>query len=751
MSKQTADLNFKGADENPAENPEDGGSTTCKPPGGDRGLEGAEEVRTSRCSSAQLYAAEDDHNDEYDGAELLQNKPEDAANSTATVKVLLVPEGHVMTVAFTIGLSILELKRHLASELRVPAEVLQLSLDGRVVEEHQSLMELGVRPHSSMQMEMSSTDPNSHPLRPLCPAEQDSMPDVITVRVQKDDGVLTEVVIEIERSSYKKPWLGGYKHRLTGVEYHHAAVQTLPKKRPVRGVEVFSHQTQTVELKSQSQQCSVSASTQMTGIGCYVQCVNDRLVTPGKYITADEVHDRRLKAVICLQSFARRWLAQQAVERLRRQRRSRLAWLDMMEKRRQEEKDKQLRDRQRRWMNPQRREDFDLPYHALEKWRSEQEQQINSTLAGAPRKAALCLLLEQEMELITAIGRHHTDVRAKNHDKVIKDFLDKSAASHQWRAADGRLLEMDTPNSIRARELRDAYNNISMNSVSREQRLNFLTTLKHIVMVHDCELTRDIVGLIEREADLMARGVKARNLVGLRKRICTLFLQYIKTPVFNPNVAKLLKVPQNPSQLYKDLFRCRGCRRYLCSADISPAPGGFLGVLCKHCARTDNIARPREDLSLYRNILQKLRTQEQTLSKEPSILTLLQVEDILYLTEKVWESCSALSGSKDLYKLVFVRWEHQEDWSPWNCILLSNEETSTHLKIKDVNKVYSTTFTRWVGQKHKIAREYFSQIPTLAKYLESQPAAAVGNQFDSHHITMATGKHAPDNTSASSH
>lgn len=48
------------------------------------------------------------------------------------VKVVLVPEGHVMTVAFAIGLSIQELKYHLASELRVPSEVLQISLDGTV-------------------------------------------------------------------------------------------------------------------------------------------------------------------------------------------------------------------------------------------------------------------------------------------------------------------------------------------------------------------------------------------------------------------------------------------------------------------------------------------------------------------------------------------------------------------------------------------------------------------------------------------
>lgn len=49
------------------------------------------------------------------------------------VKVVLLPEGHVMTVAFAIGLSIQELKRHLALELRVPPEVLQISLDGTYV------------------------------------------------------------------------------------------------------------------------------------------------------------------------------------------------------------------------------------------------------------------------------------------------------------------------------------------------------------------------------------------------------------------------------------------------------------------------------------------------------------------------------------------------------------------------------------------------------------------------------------------
>ena len=59
---------------------------------------------------------------------------------------------------------------------------------------------------------------------------------------------------------------------------------------------------------------------------------------------------------------------------------------------------------------------------------------------------------------------------------------------------------------------------------------------------HDCKLTKDIVDLIDREADLLMRGTKDSNLTGLRNRISTLFLQYLKTPSFNPQIAKLLKV-----------------------------------------------------------------------------------------------------------------------------------------------------------------------------------------------------------------
>ncbi|KAF3855309.1 hypothetical protein F7725_023364 [Dissostichus mawsoni] len=645
-------------------NVEPGGNTVEQPAEDDRepGRRGEEE-QEDRTTPDVLEAAEEAESDLQDGligpgntdvgnsaataetqadlshdAERLgePQRTEHVGNATATVKVVLVPEGHVMTVAFAIGLSIAQLK--LPPRQRAPS---------RAVDEQQSLMELGVRPNGSTRMEMSSIDPDSHPLRPLRPPEQDNMPDVITVRVQTGEHV---------------PGGGGGDRASSPAEGLPGRVQTPadggavppcrradpPKRRADKGVVLFSRNTQTVELQSEAQQCPLDASTQMTGIGCYVSCMDDKLVAPGNYITADQYHEERLRARLRMDRGPEAGLAGAAGE---------------------EEEGGEGGA-------------AEGPEEALE-WRSEEEQQINSSLRGAERKAALCFLLETETQLIAAIGHHRIAVQNNNYDKVVRNLLDKSAAPHQWRAADGRLIEMDSEHTE-----------------------------------HECQLTRDIVDLSDREADLMTRQVKVASLQGLRKRISTLFLQFIKTPAFNPE--------------------CRGCQRYLQSSDFSPTAGARLSGRCRDCTGLDNIARSRDDFSCYRNILRRLRSDEMRLNQEAKIPFLLQVEDVRYLVEVLWASRSALHGSSDLYSLVFVRWEKRRVWSPWNCILLSKEETSAHLEVDDVHKAYEVTFLRRIDHKHMLARRHFSSVPVMAEHLESP--AALGNQLVSKPVTMATGK-----------
>ena len=45
------------------------------------------------------------------------------------------------------------------------------------------------------------------------------------------------------------------------------------------------------------------------------------------------------------------------------------------------------------------------------------------------------------------------------------------------------MTEMDTPYTLRAKELRDIYNSINMKYLTQDERLDVLLTLKHTVKV----------------------------------------------------------------------------------------------------------------------------------------------------------------------------------------------------------------------------------------------------------------------------
>ncbi|XP_009068156.1 PREDICTED: IQ and ubiquitin-like domain-containing protein [Acanthisitta chloris] len=251
------------------------------------------------------------------------------------------------------------------------------------------------------------------------------MPDVITVRVETDSDSFREVVVKVERPTYNKPFLGGFRNMVTGVEFHNAESQTRPKKRPDKGIQLFCRETQTVLVKNKPQQTKNTTSTQMTKIGLYVSNVTDKLISPGKYVTAEEYHKRRLEAVIVLQKYFRRWHAINVVQNLREEKRLRLEQKAQEELQRKKVKEQKLKSEYERKRNPKTQEDFELLYHDLELWLQVETEWINRTLTGAERKAALCALLEQEAKLIACIGRHKLKAQKENEQKAILLFLDK--------------------------------------------------------------------------------------------------------------------------------------------------------------------------------------------------------------------------------------------------------------------------------------------------------------------------------------
>lgn len=83
------------------------------------------------------------------------------------------------------------------------------------------------------------------------------------------DGKPVEITVHIVQEERKKPFLGGYKHRLTGTEYHNATAQTVPKIRMPSPVECFHRDTQTYKMRNRLQQTTNTTSTQMVSLELY--------------------------------------------------------------------------------------------------------------------------------------------------------------------------------------------------------------------------------------------------------------------------------------------------------------------------------------------------------------------------------------------------------------------------------------------------------------------------------------------------
>ncbi|XP_063097472.1 IQ and ubiquitin-like domain-containing protein isoform X2 [Cavia porcellus] len=577
--------------------------------------------------------------------------------SSAQVKVVLIPVGQETIIFFKVDTILKYLVDHFSRLLAIPASELQIHCAGKILKNNETLIQHGIKPQESVQLEISSLNPDLYPIKRI--PKLNDVSQIISVIVQTGTDQFQEVIVHIVKSDFHKPFLGGFRHKITGIEYHNAGTQTVPKKIPEK-LNIFCRDTQTVFERKKIQQTANTTSTQMTKIGVYVSNITDKLKTPGKYFSAAEYHAWRLKVVIVIQTYYRRWHAKLFTEDLRRQKRLRLEWEAQEELRKRKEKEEWMQLDYYRRHNPKTNEDFELLYNALEFWRKEELARINQYLTGAERKAALCELLEKETQIIASIGRHRHIARMATQEEEIQAFLDKE---------------------------------------------------------HECELTQEILELVDREVDLMMRGVKPENLEGLRKRIATLFFHYIKIPMFNPEAARYLKIPQDPLKFYKKIYFCRSCQLYLPSTEFAVSATSRHVYKCRSCVNLENEARRRESFLKYKCLLRRLYSSEANYDDDAQIAFLMQLQDIQYLIENIWASQSVLSAWDDLNDLVMVRWDKSLEWSPWNCILLTKDEAAAHLKLESIEKGYKPLFVHKVKHKHILAKNYFCQIPVLASFI----------------------------------
>ncbi|TMW68904.1 hypothetical protein Poli38472_001060 [Pythium oligandrum] len=368
------------------------------------------------------------------------------------------------------------------------------------------------------------------------------MPDRIQVQVfDENTQAYRSIAVDIEKFTGHKPYLGGFRHRKTQQIFHHASSQTV-LTRARRSYGPRSHRnTQTQELTTRSVQTTRESGTQMERRDLRMDNGRDRTVTAKPYFDSYQFHCLKEDSVLLIQRLWRGYKARSYVHNLcvEKQRMATQHRLDA-EHMSFSDVEHQKREVQRR-MHPKTVSDFEVLYNELDKWRQIETRKLNEdrTLDDLARQDALEAILAKETKLLQTIDRLKLTATDANRKQRIESMLQFMARPKQWQMSDGGVREVHTPFTIRAKELADLYHGLKMSLISVDERLDVLLHAKWTVKEFECPLTREIIELIDREADMLNRGRKEKSLEGLRKRLNNLFLQFIETPEFNPEAVVL--------------------------------------------------------------------------------------------------------------------------------------------------------------------------------------------------------------------
>jgi hypothetical protein len=272
----------------------------------------------------------------------------------------------------------------------------------------------------------------------------------------------------------------------------------------------------------------------------------DAILYPLPYFSSEELAVLRLEKAIDLQRYTRGWFARTTATNLRRGLAAAAAAAAAEAERQRMEAEERHKIEIQRRMHPHTHEDFEILYNELEAWRLHETARIKAAeeMNEVEKAEALQQLLLKEQKLLQTIDRLRQQADSENRDKRIRSTLQLMSAPKRWQMSDGEVAQVHTPFTTRAKELMELYNGLRLPMLTIDERLDVLLHVKWTVKEFDCNLTRDIVELIDREADMLNRGRSESSLTGLRKRLANLFLQFIETPEFNPESARFQKVPQ---------------------------------------------------------------------------------------------------------------------------------------------------------------------------------------------------------------
>lgn len=377
--------------------------------------------------------------------------------------------------------------------------------------------------------------------------------------IQLSDGDV--ITVQIENENYKKPYMGGLRNTKTGLIYHHTYTQTPVERKSkwANAPQRYNREVQVAPTVTRSQQIKRECSAQTDRKDLHHDKTTDRTVVVKPYFTADELHKVKVQNAIRIQC---QWRGALARKRAYQQRlalyAAEQAARDAANQAAENERRKLQKDIERR-MHPKTAEDFAILYDEVEAWRVHETNRIHAETVNDEkgRKAAMSSMLAKESALVATIERLRLVADKENKDAKVSNLLSSIAAPLTWQTSNGETVSVVTPLASRAAELKALYDSLVSTGSGvvtpsegsgtlqqqRDTRLDLLLNIKYTVKEFDGALIKEIVTLIDREADMLGRGRPNSSLEGLRARLKNLFQIFISDPKYNPGASSFNKQP----------------------------------------------------------------------------------------------------------------------------------------------------------------------------------------------------------------
>ena len=419
----------------------------------------------------------------------------------------------------------------------------------------------------------------------------------------------------VSKDRLHKPFVGGFKSRKTGRRYHHAGVQHPFKPRYKNKENMsISRNTQTVHTSNAQQQTTRDTAQQMKRSDLLLDESNDKSIKIGMtdeipknrkhrnasnhsipsvqpqctYYDAKQLRLDQIDSAVTIQCAFRLHSARKHHHSLKSQKSHKLKEQRTKLKAEQKRLERLQNGIRYKREHPEHSHQFKQLIASLSK---AQNEQLTSVLKAKHIPKAIKSKTKSRM-----IHSHNKQLRnlqqrqlktQRKHKKQRKcNLLQEMMSPKTWIMSDGRPVSVRTPTTHRAEQVIFVYNALKDQTLSKEHRLSLLSSLRKMVEseveitsmdIHS--LVMEILDLVEREKDMIARKRPKKSLRGLRKRLLGKYFDLLLVPQFNPESARFSSTPRHvprkvrPRRVSKSYKKTKTVRR---KSAVTPSTRTFV-------------------------------------------------------------------------------------------------------------------------------------------------------------------------------